>query len=143
MSTLHDQHVVPAAYLAGLMAGTLEAPAARDAGWGADEHNRVIGELVEERRALGEHIYRADLNDFHVRMSPTWTLIGAPDLITEGRDGQVHIFTVKPTLGAAQDRLEMQLYLRWVPVGMRRYGSARLTGWVVAPGGVREMITPT
>src|SRR5260370_37280129 len=97
MTTPRDEGYVWVTWLSKLMAaevqctwaawfkthytGYAKAPSTFElAVWQVD-HTQLLLELVEERRALGERTFKDNQNKFQVRVSPTVTLAGKPDLI--------------------------------------------------------------
>jgi len=114
--------------------------------WKVD-HNALLLELIEQRRALGERVYREAQNKFQVRLSGTITLGGKPDLVTVAPDGSVRIFDAKTGSPKTSDQVQMMLYLFCLPSAFPKYKGQQIDGCVVYASGVRapvpcEAVTP-
>jgi|SRR5579859_365165 len=114
--------------------------------WQVD-HTQLLLELVEERRALGERIFKENQNKFQVRLSPTVKLSGTPDLIAVASDGSVTVFDAKTGKPKKSDQIQMMLYLLCLPSALPQYKRKKLNGCLVYSNGDRadvpfESLTP-
>jgi hypothetical protein len=113
--------------------------------WKVD-HNALLLKVVEDRRALGERVYRETQNSFRVRLSGTITLGGKPDLVTIANDGSITVFDAKTGIPKASDQVQMMLYLACLSA-LPKYKGQQINGSVVYASGVCaavpwESVTP-
>lgn len=111
------------------------------------EHNILVRQIVEERRALGERVLVEKQNNFHLPLSATIKLAGTPDLITISPDGTGRIFDAKTGTPKTSDQIQMMLYMLCLPSAVKAYRGMRFGGSLVYASGQRveipcEAITP-
>jgi hypothetical protein len=104
---------------------------AKLAGWTV-EHNQYLTELINERAALGEVIYKEDQNKFRVRRSSGLVIAGKPDLITYNKTtGKYMVYDVKTGNQRQSDIIQVMLYCYCLPYASAIYKGKRLNGCVV------------
>ncbi len=107
--------------------------------WQVD-HNALLAKVVDERRAIGERLYKESQNSFQVRLSPTVSLGGKPDLVTIASEGRVRVFDVKTGAPKISDQVQMMLYLLCLPSAFPQYKELDLSGSIVYSSGLRAPV---
>jgi RecB family exonuclease len=107
------------------------------------DHNALVQEIARERRALGERVLIESQNSFNVKLSPTVTLGGKPDVVTIAADGTVRVFDAKTGSPKASDQVQMMLYLLCLPSKFPQYKGKLVEGCLVYASGERAEVPIT
>ena len=100
------------------------------AAWTAD-HTRMLDQLVKEREATGEGVFKEQQNRFRVRRPSGLTIAGKPDLITVGKDGLTTVYDTKTGKARQSDIIQVMLYMMCLPYASPLYKGKTIQGQVV------------
>jgi hypothetical protein len=101
------------------------------ASWTVDHNQRLI-ELINERKALGQVVYREDQNKFRVKRSSGLVIAGKPDLVTYDKDTERYTaYDVKTGSQRQSDIIQVMLYCYCLPYASPVYKGKTLDGYVV------------
>jgi hypothetical protein len=96
------------------------------------EHNQYLAELINERKALGEVIYKEDQNRFRVRRTSGLVIAGKPDLIAYNKaTEQYTVYDAKTGNQKQSDIIQVMLYCYCLPYASPIYKGKKLDGCVV------------
>jgi len=109
------------------------------AAWTA-EHTQLLDELVKERSALGEGIYREVQNEFQARRPSGLIISGKPDLITIDQGGHCTVYDAKTGKPRQSDIIQVMLYMMFLPYASPLYEGKDLSGCLVYKDGSRSDI---
>jgi len=109
------------------------------AGWTV-EHTRLLDEVIREREALDEGVFKEDQNRFRVKRSSGLTISGKPDLIAVDAQGHATVYDVKTGVPRHSDVIQVMLYMMCLPYGSPLYKGKSLRGRVVYKSGERTNI---
>ncbi len=106
------------------------------------EHTQALSELVAQRSGLGESVWKEDQNRFRVKMTPTLTLSGKPDLVAMNQKGELTVYDVKTGKPRQSDMVQVMLYMLCLPTGLAIHKGKVFSGCIVYKDGDNSQIPP-
>jgi hypothetical protein len=104
------------------------------------EHTQLLDEMVKERSAKNEGVYREDQNQFRVKRPSGLVISGKPDLITIDAVGHCKVYDAKTGTPRQSDIIQVLLYMMCLPYSSPVYKGKNFSGCVVYKNGLRSEI---
>ncbi|MCC7103925.1 MAG: PD-(D/E)XK nuclease family protein [Chloroflexi bacterium] len=105
------------------------------------EHTRGVSELVRERTALGETVFKEDQNSFKLTATKAGLVLsGKADLVAQDAAGNYTVYDMKTGLQHESHAIQVMLYMLCLPYGSERFRDKELAGCVVYKDGTRVPI---
>lgn len=104
------------------------------------EHNALLTNTRDERRAQGHDVFVEAQNNFKLQVTERTLLAGKADLVTLSRSGVNTVYDFKTGSPRKSDVIQVMLYMLCLPYGSDRHKGRTFDGCVVYKDGSRTPI---